>query len=69
MGRKFDEFGKLSLIRQTKTIQISTYIYNLLAEFIHLPHFFHQMLKTSKFAKLLSRQTLLLYGSNMQHCN
>jgi len=26
--RKFDEFGKSSLIRQTKTIQISTYNYN-----------------------------------------
>jgi len=48
-GRKFGEFGESSLIRQTKTIQISTYNHNLLAEFIHSPNFFCQMLKTSKF--------------------
>jgi len=29
-----------SFIRQTKTIQISTYNYNFLAESIHLPNFF-----------------------------
>jgi len=45
---KFGEFGKSSVIHQTKTIQISTYDYNLLAEFIHSPNFFHQMLKTSQ---------------------
>jgi len=39
-GRKFDEFGKSFLIRQTKTIQISTYNYNILAESIHSPNFF-----------------------------
>jgi len=37
---KFGEFGKSSLIRQTKTIQISTYNYNLLGESIHSPNFF-----------------------------
>jgi len=36
---KFGEFGESSLICQTKTIQISTYNYNLLAESIHLPNF------------------------------
>jgi len=35
-----EKFGKSFLIRQTKTIQISTYNYNLLAESIHLPNFF-----------------------------
>jgi len=40
MGRKFGEFGKSSMIHQTKLIQISAYIYNLLAESIHLPIFF-----------------------------
>jgi len=33
-GRKLGEFGKSPLIHQTKTIQISTYNYNLLAESI-----------------------------------
>jgi len=36
-GRKFGKFG---MIHQTKTIQISTYIYNLVAESIHLPNLF-----------------------------
>jgi len=36
----FGEFGESSLICQTKTIQISTYNYNLLAESIHSPNFF-----------------------------
>jgi len=54
---KFGEFGESSLICQTKTIQISTYYYNLLAESINLPNFFHQMLKTSKFTKLFHCQT------------
>jgi len=62
MGRKFGEFGESSLIRQTRTIQISTYSYNLLAEAIHSPNFFGQMLKTSKFTKLSSHQTFPLYG-------
>jgi len=34
------EFGESSMICQTKTIQISTYNYNLLDESIHLPNFF-----------------------------
>jgi len=32
------KFGKSSVICQTKTIQISAYSYNLLAESIHLPN-------------------------------
>jgi len=56
---KFGEFGESSMICQTKTIQISTYYYNLLAESIYLPNFFRQILKTSKFAKL-SRCTVVL---------
>jgi len=39
---KFGEFGESFVIHQTKTIQISTYNYNLLAESIHLPNFFCQ---------------------------
>jgi len=61
-GRKLGEFGESSVIRQTKTIQISTYNYNILAEFIHSPNFFRQMLETSKFAKLSPHQTFPLYG-------
>jgi len=38
MAGKFGKFGKSSLIRQTKTIQISAYNYNLLAESIHSPN-------------------------------
>jgi len=37
---KFGEFGQSSVIYKTKTIQISTYNYNLLAESIHLQTFF-----------------------------
>jgi len=37
---RFGKFGESSMIRQTKTIQISTYNYNLLAEAIHSPNFF-----------------------------
>jgi len=37
---KFGEFSESSVIRQTKTIQISTYNYNLLVESIHLLNFF-----------------------------
>jgi len=39
VGRKFSEFGKSSLICQTKAIQISTYNYNLLVESSHSPNF------------------------------
>jgi len=49
-GRKF---GESSLIHQTKTIQISTYNYSLLAKSIHSPNFFCQMLKMSKLPKFL----------------
>jgi len=51
------------MIRQPKTIQISTYNYNLLAESIHSPNFFCQMLKTSKFVKLSPHQTFPLYSN------
>jgi len=50
------------MIRQTKTIQISTYNYNLLAESIHSPNFFCQILEMSKFAKLYLCQTFPLYS-------
>jgi len=62
VGRKFGEFGESPVIRQTKTIQISTYNYNLLAESIHSPNFFCQMLKTGKFTKLFHCQTFPLDG-------
>jgi len=62
---KFGKLGESSAIRQTKTIQISTYNYNLLAESIHSPNFFCQMLKTSEFAKPYSRQTFPLYGNTL----
>jgi len=65
-GRKFGEFGDLSVIHQTKTIQTSTYNYNLLAESIHSPNFFHQMLEMSKFAKLYPCQTFPLYSIKKQ---
>ena len=39
-GRKFSIFGtESSVVHQSKTTQISTYNYNLLAESIHLPNF------------------------------
>jgi len=56
-GRKFGEFGKSFMIRQTKTIQISTYNHNLLAEAIHSPNFFSPNVQNK-----LIRQTFLLYG-------
>jgi len=37
---KFGKFDESFLICQTKTIQISTYNYNLLAKSIHSPNFF-----------------------------
>jgi len=43
-----NQFGESSLIRQTKTIQISIYNCNLLAESIHSPNF-------SVFAKCSKR--------------
>jgi len=52
-GRKFGEVGESQAICQIKTIQISTYNYNLLAEFIHSPNF---------FAKFYAHQTFLLYS-------
>jgi len=68
IAANFGKFDKSSLIRQTKIIQISTYNYvdsitfwlNL---FIHSPNFFCQMLKMSKFTKLLPCQAFPLYGT------
>jgi len=59
-GRKF---GELRAIFQTKTIQISTYNYNLLAdESIHSPNLFSPNLLRTEFTKLYAHQTFLLYG-------
>jgi len=66
---KFGKFGKSSVIRQTKTIQISTYKYNLLAESIHLPNFFCQMLKMSKFTKLSHYVVYTIENFFPQYCN
>ena len=46
MEGNIGEFGELSVIRQTKTIQISTYNY-LLADLL-----IRQMLKTNQFANV-----------------
>jgi len=62
--RKFGEFGKSRAIRQTKPSKfLLTIITFWLNPFIHQT-FFCQMLKMSKFAKLYSHQTFLLYGSD-----
>ena len=55
---KFGEFGELSAIRQTKLVLT---INNLLADLLIRQTFFCQMLETSQFAKLFSRQTFPLY--------
>jgi len=57
VGRKF---GESSVIRQTKTIQISTYNHNLWLNLLIRQTFLRQMLETSKFAKL-SRYMVLNY--------
>ena len=56
------KFGELSVIRQTKTIQIFTYNYYLMAESIHSPNFSSQNTHNSEFAKLSHCQTFPLYG-------
>ena len=61
-GENFGEFGESSVICQTKTIQIFTYNYYLLAEFIHSPNFSSPNAHNSEFAKLFCRQTFPLYG-------
>ena len=59
---KFGKFGgELSIIRQTKTIQNSTKINDLLADLLIRKTFFRQMLEESQF-KSLPRQTFPLYG-------
>ena len=59
MVGKFDEFGKLSVIRQSKLVLT---IKNLLADLLIRQTFFRQMLEKSQFAKLSPRQTFPLYG-------
>jgi len=63
---KFGEFGKSFLVCKTKTIQIFTYNYNLLAESIHSPNFICQMIKISKFAKLFCYM-VYTFGLNYIH--
>ena len=60
MGRKFGKFGESPVIRQIKTIQISIYNNNLLADLLIRQTFFHQRLELSQFTKLSSRQTFPL---------
>ena len=59
---KFGEFGESSVIRQTKTIQIFTYNYYLMAESIHSPNFASPNAHNSEI-----RQTFPLYGINELH--
>ena len=58
---KFGEFGKSSVIRQTKT-KLVLEINNLLADLLICQTFFRLVLKKSQFAKLSLRQTFPLYG-------
>ena len=60
---KFGEFGESPVIRQTKTIQIFTYNYYLMAESIHSPNFSSPNAHNSEFTKLSRCQTFLLYSS------
>ena len=62
MGGKFGEFGKSSVIHQTKTIQIVLTINNLLADLLIHQTFFHQMLEKSQFAILSPCKTFPPYG-------
>jgi len=62
-GEKVGQIWRIICDLPTKTIQISTYNYNLGVGSIHLSNFFCQMLKTSKFAKLSPCQTFPLYGT------
>ena len=60
---RFGEFGKSSMICQTKPSILVLTINNLLADLLIHQIFFHQMLEKSQFAKLSRCQTLSLYGS------
>ena len=51
-ARNVGEFGKSSVIHQTKTSKLVLIINNLLADQLICQIFFCQMLKTSQFAKL-----------------
>ena len=48
----WEEFGKLSIIRQPITIQISTCITSLFVDPLIRQTFFRQMLEKSKYTKL-----------------
>ena len=63
-GGKLGEFGKSSMICQTKIIQFSTYINSFLADlFIH--QIFCQNLVSAIFTIQYSHQTFLLYGTSI----
>ena len=49
---KFGNFGKSSVICQTKIIQLVLTINNLLADLLIRQNFFRQMLNKSQFTKL-----------------
>ena len=51
---KFGEFGESSVIHQTKTIQIFTYNYYLMAESIHSPNFSSPNAHNSEICQTLS---------------
>ena len=59
---KFGKFGKLSVIHQTKTIQINSYNYNLMALSIHSPNFSLPNIQKVQFTKFSLHQTFQLYG-------
>ena len=62
VGGKFGEFGKLSMIHQTKPSKLVLTINNLLADLLICQTFFCQRLEQSQFTKLSPRQTFPLYG-------
>ena len=51
-GRKFGEFGKLSMISQTKTTKLVLTINSLLNDLLIRQTFFRQILEMSQSAKL-----------------
>ena len=64
-GGKFGELGKSSVIRKTKTIQIFTYNYYLMAESIHSPNFSSPNAHNSEIRQLSRHQTFPLYYHSM----
>ena len=65
MEGNVDKFGESSMICQTKTIQISTYNYNL-ADLLICQTFFYQMLETNQFTNV-SLHTVVL--GQIPQCN